>query len=166
MNINKNTLYLRKFENSDAEIILSWCKDKHAFRLWSADRYKNFPALPNDMINMYNSEKILPLTLVDENNIVGHLILRYPTENKEIVRLGFVIVDNNKRGKGYGKKMLNLAIDYAQKNLGAKKLTLGVFCENISALECYKSVGFKILGEDCYSIDGENWNGYEMEIDF
>ncbi len=34
---------LRPFSINDAETILSWCKDKHAFRLWSADRYKEFP---------------------------------------------------------------------------------------------------------------------------
>ena len=35
---------LRPFNINDAPTILSWCKDKHAFRLWSADRYKDFPA--------------------------------------------------------------------------------------------------------------------------
>ena len=37
---------LRPFNINDAPTILSWCKDKHAFRLWSADRYKDFPAQP------------------------------------------------------------------------------------------------------------------------
>ena len=34
---------LRSFNINDAFTILSWCKDKHAFRLWSADRYKDYP---------------------------------------------------------------------------------------------------------------------------
>ena len=36
-------------------------------------------------------------------------------------------------------------------------ITLGVFCDNHSAVECYKSVGFRITGTDAYSIDGEEW---------
>ena len=60
--------------------------------------------------------------------------------------------------------MLRLAIDYAQRELGAQKITLGVFCDNHSAVECYKSVGFRITGEDSYLIDGEEWKEYEMEI--
>jgi hypothetical protein len=27
-----------------------------------------------------------------------------------------------------------------------------------------KSVGFRITGTDAYSIDGEEWKGYEMEL--
>ena len=41
---------LRQFSINDAETILSWCKDKHAFRLWSADRYKEFPAQQEEMM--------------------------------------------------------------------------------------------------------------------
>ena len=62
------------------------------------------------------------------------------------------------------KQMLRLAIDYAQQELGAQKITLGVFCDNLSAVECYKSVGFRITGTDAYSIDGEEWKGHEMEL--
>ena len=124
---------LRPFNINDAPTILSWCKDKHAFRLWSADRYK-------------------------------HILLRFPSEDKTVIRFGFVIVDDSKRGKGYGKQMLRLAIDYAQQELRAKHITLGVFCDNLSAVECYKSVGFRITGMDSYLIDGEEWKGFEMEL--
>ena len=50
---------LRPFNINDAETILSWCKDKYAFRLWSADRYKEFPAQPKEMIEQYEGENIL-----------------------------------------------------------------------------------------------------------
>jgi hypothetical protein len=35
---------------------------------------------------------------------------------------------------------------------------------NFSAVECYKSVGFHITGTDAYSIDGEEWKGFEIEL--
>ena len=156
---------LRPFSINDASTILSWCKDKHAFRLWSADRYKDFPAKPEDMIEQYEGENMYPLTAVMGDAIVGHIFLRYPTEDRTLVRFGFVIVDDSKRGKGYGKQMLRLAIDYAQQELGVQKITLGVFCDNLSAVECYKSVGFRITGADAYQIDGEEWKGFEMEME-
>ncbi len=159
-----NMLILRPFIPSDAPTILSWCKDKHAFRLWSADRYKDFPAQSEEMMTQYEGDNMHPLTAVDERNIIGHILLRYPTNDRTLVRFGFVIVDVTKRGKGYGKQMLRLAIEYAQRELGAKRITLGVFCENRSALDCYKSVGFRIIGEDTYMIDGEEWKGYEMDF--
>ena len=155
---------LRPFNINDAETILSWCKDKHAFRLWSADRYKEFPAQPDDMMEQYTGNRMFPLTAIVGDAIVGHILLRFPSEDKSVIRFGFVIVDDSKRGKGYGKQMLRLAIDYAQRELGAQKITLGVFCDNHSALECYKSVGFRITGTDSYPIDGEEWKEYEMKL--
>ena len=155
----------RPFSINDAGTILSWCKDKHAFRLWSADRYKDFPAQPNEMMEQYDGENMYPLTAVVGEEIIGHILLRFPSEDKSVIRFGFVIVDDSKRGMGYGKQMLRLAIDYAKQELGAQKITLGVFCDNLSAVECYKSVGFRITREDAYSIDGEEWKEYEMELE-
>ncbi len=57
-----NQMTLRLFHPDDAEIVLSWCKDKQAFRLWSADRYKDFPAQPEDMMEQYNGDNMYPFT--------------------------------------------------------------------------------------------------------
>ena len=48
------------------------------------------------------------LTLEDNENVVGHLILRNLGEDKSVVRLGFIIIDDNIRKKGYGKKQLGM----------------------------------------------------------
>ena len=158
-------MILRTFNINDASTILNWCKDKHAFRLWSADRYKDFPAKPEEMQEQFKGANMYPLTAVVDDLVVGHILLRFPSEDKSIIRFGFVIVDDSKRGMGYGKQMLRLAIDYAKRELGAQKINLGVFCDNNSAVECYKSVGFRITGEDAYAIDGEEWKEYEMVLE-
>ena len=63
---------LRLFTISDAPTILSWIKDKTAFRKWSADRYPVFPPEPEDMAAQYAADNIFPFTAVDgEGNIVG-----------------------------------------------------------------------------------------------
>ncbi len=154
---------LRPFNINDAETILSWCKDKRSFRLWSADRYKDYPAQPSDMIAQYEDGNLFPMTMVDGDVIVGHILLRYPSASKSIIRFGFIIVDDTKRGMGYGRRLLQLAIDHACNQMGIKTITLGVFADNSSAIKCYQSVGFKITGEDFYMIDGEEWKGYEMK---
>ena len=91
-------------------------------------------------------------------------MLRYPSLSKNIIRFGFVIVNDLLRGKGYGKQMLQLAIQKAKNEFGAKKITLGVFDNNPSAFHCYESVGFWVVGTDSYFIDGEEWMEKEMEI--
>ena len=156
---------LRPFTIDDAPIILSWIKDLSAFRKWSADRYPAFPPKPEEMVAQYAAENIFPFTAIDnDGNIIGHIMLRYPESSKTVIRFGFVIVDDNLRGKGYGKQMLQLAIQKAKNVFGAKMITLGVFDNNPSALHCYESVGFRVIGTDSYLIDGEEWTGKEMKM--
>ena len=156
---------LRPFSINDAPVILSWIKDKAAFQKWSADRYPMFPPKPEEMAAQYAADNIFPFTAIDnEGKVVGHIMLRYPDPSKTVIRFGFVIVDDQLRGKGYGKQMLLLAIQKAQHEYGAKKITLGVFDNNPSAFHCYESVGFKVTGADTYLIDGEEWTGKEMEM--
>jgi RimJ/RimL family protein N-acetyltransferase len=156
---------LRPFTIHDAPIILSWIKDKTAFRKWSADRYPTFPPKPEDMLAQYDSDVIFPFIAVDDDGeVVGHIMLRYPDSSKTVIRLGFVIIDDQLRGKGYGKQMLQLVIQKVKNEFGAKKITLGVFDNNPSAFHCYESVGFRVAGTDSYFIDGEEWKEKEMEI--
>lgn len=154
---------LRTFVYEDASTILSWCKNKRELRLWSADRYKDYPGTPDEMIRLFDGDGKFPLTMVEGGRIVGHIMLRYPSEDKNVIRLCFVIVDDAFRGMGYGRKLLQLAIDYARNILHAKRITLGVFCDNRPAFECYRSIGFSVIENDSYMIDGEEWQEYEME---
>ena len=156
---------LRPFIIDDAPTILSWIKDKTAFRKWSADRYPMFPPKPEDMVVQYDADNVFPYIAIDDDGkVVGHIMLRYPDSSKTVIRFGFVIVADQLRGKGYGKQMLQLAILKAKDEFGAQKITLGVFDNNPSACHCYESVGFIVTGSDTYLIDGEEWTGKEMEI--
>ena len=158
----RDMMTLRPFSINDAPTILSWCKDKHAFRLWSADAYKEFPPQPEEMIEQYEGENMYPLTAVVGERIVGHILLRFPSENKSVIRFGFVIVDDSKRGIGYGRRLLQLAIDHACNQMDVKIISVGVYADNPSAPKCYQSVAFKIRDEDFYMSDDEKWKGYEM----
>ena len=107
------------------------------------------------------------LTLEDNENVVGHLILRNPDEDKTIVRLGFIIIDDSIRKKGYGKKLIKEAIRYAKENIGAKEINLGVFTNNLGAYECYKAAGFKVTNiiKDAFLFHNEKWDCAEMVLD-
>ena len=89
--INKQDfMTLRPFNINDAPTILNWCKDKHAFRLWCADRYKDYPAKPEEMMEQYNSNNMYPLTAVVDNLIIGHILLRYPSASRCYVSLSIM----------------------------------------------------------------------------
>ena len=130
-------LRLRPYKKCDAKRIVSWIKDEISFRKWCADRYNKYPINENDINSYYSTmedlDTFFPMTAFDETGIVGHLIMRFIDENKKILRFGFIIVDDKKRGQGYGKEMLQLSIKYAFEILKIQKITLGVFDNNKSA---------------------------------
>ncbi len=164
-------MIFRTYKEDDAKEILSWISNEREFRLWSSNIYKEYPALPSDINMNYlkckESSNFYPFTLEDEGKIIGHIILRNPGDNKEIIRLGFIIVDNTIRGKGYGKLLIKEAIKYSKDKLGAKEINLGVFTNNENALQCYKSVGFKLIRieKNVYKFYDEYWDCAEMVLD-
>lgn len=160
-------LRLRPYKKQDAETIVSWIGDERMFRLWSGDRYNKFPITAEDMNQFYmeceEQGDFYEMTALDETGIVGHFTLRSVEENPYLC---FVIIDPKKRGIGYGKEMLSLALRYAFEILRVAKVSLNVFENNESAYFCYKALGFKEAEEKTEScqIMGESWNRLQMEI--
>ena len=160
-------MIIRTFKKEDAPISLGWIKNKTDLRKWSADRYRDYPATPDEMAQLYAPDNMTPLTAEDENgNVIAHIAIRIPDiANHKAVKLGFIIVDDSLRGKGYGKELIRQTIEYARKNLNATSISLGVFKNNPPALHCYESIGFKKIGHEAYSIDGDTWDCIEMELE-
>lgn len=167
---------LRPYKPCDAKKIVTWFKNEFSFRQWGSDRWETFPLTPEMMNQKYinlngdceEEDNFYPMTFVDGNEVVGHLILRYTDKEQQVLRFGFIIVDADKRGKGYGKRMLLLAKKYAFEILKVKKITLGVFENNPSAYYCYKAAGFNEtqMEEDIYyDILGEKWKCIELEAE-
>ena len=160
----------REYLETDAECILNWIKTERDFRLWSADRYDHYPINSDDMNKNYQESKkvsnFYPMTLTMDDKIIGHLILRNPDNDLSTIRLGFIIVDNSIRGKGYGKLLILEAIKYAKEVLHAKNINLGVFDQNDSAIYCYKACGFEEVDvlKDVYKFYDESWNQIEMVL--
>ena len=175
LNKMKDTLRLRPYKPSDAQQKVSWIKDERAFHKWCSDRFGAYPINAEDINYKYldcngdceEPDNFYPMTLADECGPVGHLILRYTDKSKSTIRFGFVIVDDSRRGKGYGKKMLQMAIRYAFDMLKAEKITLGVFENNPPAYFCYKAAGFREPStEKTFMIEllGEQWKCIELEV--
>lgn len=160
---------LRAYQKEDAEIICEWLRTEDELYRWSADRFNKYPVSGNDINDNYAPQletgRFFPLTAVDDQGqVIGHFIIRYPRNDDESVRFGFVIVDPALRGKGCGKEMLRLGIAYVREHLHAARIDLGVFENNESARRCYEAVGFAAYGtRDCEMPIG-TWRCTDMEI--
>ena len=173
-NLN-NQFILRPYKPCDAEKIVSWIKDERIFYKWCADRFGEYPISAEDINHKYiecngdcvEADNFYPMTAVDKDGAVGHLILRYTNAEKTTIRLGFIIVEDSKRGMGYGKRMIQMAMHYAFDMLKAERITLGVFENNLPAYHCYKAAGFREVSteqEVFYEILGEKWKCIELEV--
>lgn len=160
---------LRPYKSCDAKVIEQWIKDKDVFLKWGGQRFGDFPINASTIDDKYcrnngdckEEDNFYPWTAIDEdNNVIGHFIMRYTGGDNRLLRFGWVIVDDSLRGKGYGKQMLELGLKYAFEILGVDKVTLGVFENNDAAHWCYKKVGFT----DTKTVEKEPWNVVEMEI--
>ena len=158
-------LRIRPYKATDADTILSWCRNEKAFYQWTAGILGNFPITQNAFKFV---ESLMPFTAFDETGIVGFFTLRNPGNSLDELRFGFVIVNPDIRGKKYGKAMLQLGIKFAFELYGAKRVSLGVFDNNPSAYHCYKAVGFEDVAldtEETYCVLGEEWNCKELMLE-
>ena len=156
---------IRPYKAEDAITILSWCKNEKVFYQWSAGVLGDYPITQNEFRFV---ESLMPFTAFDETGIIGFFTLRNPNESLDELRFGFVIINPDKRGTGYGKAMLSLGLKFVFELYGAKKATLGVFENNFAAYYCYKAVGFHDVVLDAtetYCILGEEWKCKEMMIE-
>lgn len=161
---------LRAYTKEDSPVIAKWVRTEKELYQWSASIYGFYPLLPysidDNYVNAMKSGRFIPLTAVDDEGCpVGHFIIRYPNENDDSsVRIGFVIVDPNIRGKGCGRELMKLAVDYVKDNLTATRVDLGVFENNPKAKKCYSSVGFKDYGSHTVETPFGQWYCTDMEL--
>ena len=71
--------------------------------------------------------------------------------------MGIIIGETDEQGKGYGKEVMELIIDYAFNTLNLNKVIVEVVEYNKRALEVYKKLGFIEEGrlKKHYYADGE-----------
>lgn len=168
-------LRLRPYKSCDSKYIANWLTDESVFLKWGGERFGAFPisaGVIDDKYRLNNGDCIeqdnfYPMTAFDDSGVVGHFIMRYINGDNRVLRFGWVIVDDSKRGKGYGSQMLKLGLKYAFEILGVEKVTIGVFEHNLPAYCCYKAVGFReapVEKEEIVEIKGEKWKVIELEI--
>lgn len=155
-------LRLRPYKVVDRKAIFSWCRDEKGFYQWTAGVLGNYPITETQFDFV---EKLMPFTAFDDKGTIGFFTLRNQGESLDELRFGFVIIKPEMRGKGYGKEMLRLGIKFAFEIYGAKRVSLGVFENNLPAYHCYKAVGFQdaVLDKtEKYCVSGEEWACKEL----
>jgi RimJ/RimL family protein N-acetyltransferase len=128
---------LREYNESDLIHIESWWKSEHCQENMS--RY-----LPGKF-NENKNEWIMYIINVDEIEI-GSVWIEYNDDNKQY-DLGIMIGVADYLGKEIGKQAIKSIIKEAENKFKIDRLYLNVRQNNQRAINCYKSIGFKIIDE-------------------
>ncbi len=155
--------------NKDYEYLSKWIDDERTHAYWCANRFP-YPITPesfHDFLEQISIEwsDIAYAATENSGEPVGFFCYSVNTEDN-IGFLKFVIVDKAKRGNGYGKEMLNLALQYAFQITGATAVQLYVFEENTLAKHCYEKVGFdeNNVDKSTFAYKDEVWTRTNMII--
>lgn len=122
-------------------------------------RWRNNPAVmanfiyrkkltAEDHINWLNTKVFTGDTaqfIIEEtetDNKVGSVYLRDIDRTHRKGEFGIFIGEDCARGKGYGTIAARQILQYAFTSLDLNKVFLRVFADNLSAIACYKKVGF------------------------
>ncbi|WP_160137549.1 GNAT family N-acetyltransferase [Chryseobacterium sp. c4a] len=156
---------LQLFNINDAPALISNIKDKKELLQFAGPMY-HFP-LTEDQLKMDLSDEnrtLFKIVDVEHQSTIGHAQI-FLKDNTFL--LGRILIwDENNRGKGYGKKVMQELLKYGFRNFNRKVAELNVYDWNTGAIECYKKVGFIIDPEikNEVKIDNETWVSVNMKI--
>ncbi|WP_343609164.1 GNAT family protein [Chryseobacterium oranimense] len=158
-------IQLLPFTIEDSLELISTIKDKRMLLQFAGPAY-HFPLTKEQLeIDLKNENRFMFRVFDEtEQKVIGHAQI-FLKENTFL--LGRILIwDENNRGKGYGKKIVQNLLQYGFSHFNRETAELNVYDWNTGAIECYKKVGFEIdpdvLSE--VSIDNELWLSVNMKI--
>lgn len=153
----------------DFDEIKNWISDERTHAMWCANliqypiEKENFDNVMSDAAARFGDSPYVATT--DDGKLLGFFCYSVNLSTNEGM-LKFIMVNPSHRGKGFGKAMLQLAVEYAFHITKADAVHLNVFPENKRAQKCYESVGFveRKTDVDAFRFKDESWDRCNMVI--
>ena len=153
----------------DFDEIKNWISDERTHAMWCANLIKypiekeNFDHVMLEAAARFGDSAYVATT--DDGKVTGFFCYSVNISTNEGM-IKFVMVDPSQRGKGLGKAMLKLALEYAFNITKVATVQLNVFPENIRSYKCYESVGFAARKTDvgAFNFKDELWDRCNMVI--
>ncbi len=113
----------------------------------------NIKLTQEDLSEVINSKDTYMFVAEEDGTIIGTLTLvTYLIPSGRKAWIEDVVVNNNIRGKGIGRKLVQYAIDHAS-SMGITKIDLTSSFERVAANELYKKMGFKRRDTNVYRLE-------------
>ncbi len=153
----------------DFKYIAGWIDNERNHALWCANNLpypvtaEAFHAFLEKMMTDWAAGAFVATD--DVGNTIGFFCYSVNTANNEGF-LSYVIIDSKLRRRGYGREMIQIALQYAFEFTGAELVQLNVFNENKEAKRCYERVGFveKSVLHNAFTYGNETWSRCNLTI--
>ncbi|WP_216746066.1 GNAT family N-acetyltransferase [Paucihalobacter ruber] len=137
--------YKRVSSEHISEDYVSWINDSEVNRYLETRGNYTLDLLKSYIEQQYNKATFFwAIHLKDSNKHIGNIKIdpiNFETKSGEY---GILIGDKSNWGKGYASEATIRIINYCFDELELTKITLGVIEDNVSAVNLYKKLGFKI----------------------
>ena len=156
-------------EDKDFEYLVKWIDDEKIHALWCAN-LMSYP-ITKENLHSFLEKNAMEWTdsayvaTEDNGKVTGFFCYSVNVDdNSGFLKL--IVVDREKRGAGYGKKMLQLALKYAFEITGVESVRINVFDRNAAAKHCYEKIGFveESISKDIFPYKDETWSRCHMII--
>jgi RimJ/RimL family protein N-acetyltransferase len=143
----------------DTGPLFLWLNDVDAARLDLAYRPTDWMAFKTwlDELARTQTQVLFAVRKLFESQLIGFVVFKNIQPVHRSSDIGVRIGVEAERGKGYGTRALELAVQYAFNHLNLHRLSLTVFAHNARAIASYRKAGFCEEGrlKDGAFIDGE-----------
>ena len=141
MHLGQGSCLLADFDRDFAPMVASWVySDRELF--WLAPRTE--PPLTSGKVIAWCTPASSPLLLWhnDENDPIGYAELNFMPGEKTHLWIGHCLIRPDRRGMGFGHRIVELLLREAFDRRRALAVSLVVFPDNAAAIRCYRTAGF------------------------
>lgn len=155
-------IYLSEIKKEDMEHIYSWFSDTEFLKY-----YDYYPPLPlpkaevDKMFKYYeDSGKSKVFAVKKDRLTIGLAGFDDIIKENQAATLFIGLGSKNERGRGYGRKSMDLLLEYGFNNLNFHRIQLNVLEFNYGAIALYEKCGFKKEGifREFVLRDGKRYN--------
>ncbi|MGE6352643.1 GNAT family N-acetyltransferase [Flavobacterium sp. NPDC079362] len=157
---------LEKFDTKDYSQLINSIKDARELMQFAGPEF-TFPLTEEQIERSLSDKNRIAFRVVNVSNdsTIGHCQICFKDKFANLGRI--LIMDELLRGKGIGKQILTLLLEFILENSKQRNVELNVFDFNTSAIKCYEKIGFVINRDKKFvrEMDSETWTALNMQLD-
>lgn len=142
--------------------ILQWAGPKYEFPLtWEQIDLRN-----QKTVEGKKSIYMFKAILTESELTIGFVEIAIRDFVSKAANVESVLVFREFRGRGYGRQLMSAVVQFGFQELQMNELTLTVFDFNVSAIKCYKSIGFEQFEVSATPrlFENERWDFVRMKL--